>query len=368
MISEYLILIILVRKISMSTRLSLNASWNQNGTIVIGSPNGMNGTSLAQLSHPVGITISDDDVLYIADTGNHRVLVVDLNNSTSTYAISNLEQSDLHYDVFIFNTSLHVLNSNKKRVQKMSLNGSNSVTGTNLSELVSPIYMFIDKSGNIYVSDAGSHQAFVFRSNSTHGSAVAGNGTNGTTYEQLNRPYGIFVNDVGTIYVADCGNNRIMKWTSRVQSGVCVVGDVLTKVYAPTYIIVDENEYMYIAEADKSRITRYAPDSTFSVCIVGCTDISRIVTNQLSSPHSLAFDSHGSLYVCDWGNHRVHKFELLNSPAAYNQPKIVANQTWDQCGNTIINGTALKFYPLGMFIDSNDTIYVADTNNKYIRI
>ena len=145
---------------------------------------------------------------------------------------------------------------------------------------------------------------------------VAGNGVAGSDNNQLDTPYGVFVNHAGTIYVADCHNHRIMKWLSGASSGVIVAGNGAassssTQLNSPTQIIVDANGYMYISESGNSRITRWAPNSTFGVCIVACTGTPGIASTQLYAPHSLAFDSNGSLYVSDYGNHRVQKFQIL---------------------------------------------------------
>jgi hypothetical protein len=36
-------------------------------------------------------------------------------------------------------------------------------------------------------------------------------------------------------------------------------------------------------------------------------------SNQLNGPIGLSFDRHGNLYVVDWGNYRVQKFNIENS-------------------------------------------------------
>ena len=33
-------------------------------------------------------------------------------------------------------------------------------------------------------------------------------------------------------------------------------------------------------------------------------------SNQFSGPKGLFFDRQGNLYVADWGNHRIQKFEM----------------------------------------------------------
>ncbi|CAF1380989.1 unnamed protein product [Adineta steineri] len=364
---------------STQKRLSPQASWNQNGITITGCSNGSNGSSLYKFNQPLGISITDNDILYIADKMNHRVVVIHLDSTKETFSIGSGDgfkpvQFSIPHDIFIFNTSLYVLEQGShKRVQKMLLNGSDPITVPSVTGLISPTYLYIDINGSIYVSDIYYHSVFVFRSNSTNGSIVAGTGVKGSTNETLDSPYGIYVNNVGTIYIADRYNNRIMKWLAGELSGVRVAGNEIagnssTQLNSPTYIIVDENDYMYISEAFSARVTRWAPNSTCGTCIVGCSGNYGSAPSQLERPHSLAFDSNGSLYVSDYGNHRVQKFQLLNSPVPYNQPKIDYNTTWDQCGITFANKCILPTRPHGIFIDSNDSIYIANYEKDRILI
>ncbi|CAF4185728.1 unnamed protein product, partial [Adineta steineri] len=350
--------------------------WNQNGITITGCSNGSNGSSLYKFNQPLGISITDNDILYIADKLNHRVVVIHLDSTIETFSIgsggvSNIVQFNVPHDVFIFNTSLYVLEQDNKRVQKMSLNGSDPVIVVNGGGLKSPLYLCVDNNGSIYVSDFLNHSIFVYRSNSTNGLRVAGTGVQGSANDQLNHPYGIYVNNVGTIYIADRYNHRIMKWLAGASSGVRVAGDgtagnSFTQLYSPTDIIVDENEYMYISESLSARITRWAPNSNCGTCIASCSGKSGSAPSQLREPHSLAFDSKGSLYVSEYGNHRVQKFQLLNSPIPYNQPKIDYNATWDHCGITFANKCILPTKPHGIFIDSNDSIYIANYEKDWI--
>jgi streptogramin lyase len=287
---------------------------------ITGSSNGTSGSSLSQLNAPFGISITQNDVLYISDSYNHRIVVIHLNYSINISLIgsgpgSNLNQYNVPYGLSITNTSLYVIDENNHRVQKTSLDGSNPSTVPGLSGLNWPYYLYVDNNDNIYVSSTGSGSVLLFLSNSTSSSIVAGTGVLGSNNHQLNQPYGIFVNQNGTIFIADYNNHRIMKWFSGASFGILVAGGTSgpgsTQLYLPTQIIVDTNEYMYISEAGNSRITRWAPNSIFGVCIAACAGTTGTASTQLNAPHSLAFDSHGSLYVSDRANNRVQKFQIL---------------------------------------------------------
>lgn len=265
--------------------------------------------------------------MYIGDKHNNRILVVDLNFLTPNSSIdfvrgSGSEKFHEPCDTFITNTSLYVTDLGNKRVVKLSLNDSHAITVHSSSELPSPHYLYVDVNNNIYVSDTWANKVLLFRQNSTIGEIVAGSGVSGSNDTQLNYPYGIFVNRAGTIYVADYRNHRIMKWFANTSSGSRTAGDGTsgtksTQFNHPTQVIIDTNEYMYISEDGNARITRWAPNSTFGMCIAGCTGASGTGSAQLTRLHSLAFDSNGSLYVSDFQNHRVQKFQILDHRGKY---------------------------------------------------
>ncbi|CAF3740103.1 unnamed protein product, partial [Adineta steineri] len=56
------------------------------------------------------------------------------------------------------------------------------------------------------------------------------------------------------------------------------------------------------------------------------------------------------------------------SGISYNQPKLCANATWNQTAITFANSTTVGTQPVGMFINTNNSIYVADQTNGRIQV
>lgn len=317
----------LVAEISLSP----NATWSQIGITITGSENGTSGSSISELNKPFGISISNNDVLYISDTDNHRIVVVPLDYISNIAIIgsgpgSGSNQFNQPYDLFVTNKSLFVIDELNHRIQKTLLNGSNSITVSALSGLNWPYYLHVDEGENIYLSDTHSHRVLLFPFNSTNFTVVAGTGVVGSTDTQLNQPYGVFVNDIRTVYIADYYNHRIMKWFSGASAGIRVAGDGIsgsgaTQIGSPTQVIVDKNEYLYISCSGYARIIRWAPNASYGVCIAACSGILGIAPTQLNGPHSLAFDSKGSLYVSDRNNHRIQKFQILTYQSKHPHPQ-----------------------------------------------
>jgi sugar lactone lactonase YvrE len=300
----------------------LNATWAQNATTPIGQANGTAGSSISYLSCPDGITITTDDILYVADSNNNRVMMVYLNSSSLNVIGSGsgtgVSQFRWPVDVFIAETFLYVADSTNNRIQKWTRNGTNPSTVPGAGTFNNGWYIFIDKDGNLYISINNAHKIIRFAPNSSVSVIVAGTGVSGSQANRLNTPYGVYVDENLTIYIADGNNNRIQMWTNGSSSGITVAGNgsaglSLTQLNAPEAVTVDTNGYMYIADSGNNRIMRWAPNSISGVCIAACSGASGRTANKLNMPYNLAFDIYGSLYVTDCNNNRVQKFQILDN-------------------------------------------------------
>jgi sugar lactone lactonase YvrE len=80
-------------------------------------------------------------------------------------------------------------------------------------------------------------------------------------------------------------------------------------LYYPNGVVVDQLGTVYVAEEANDRIMRWVKGATQGSVIVG-GDGRQGQSNQLHWPVSLSFDRPGNLYVVDWGNHRVQKFNI----------------------------------------------------------
>ena len=64
-----------------------------------------------------------------------------------------------------------------------------------------------------------------------------------------------------------------------------------------------------MADRENDRIMRWVKGATEGSVIVGGNGRGG-QSNQLNEPFGLSFDRHGNLYVVDYGNHRVQKFNI----------------------------------------------------------
>ncbi|CAF4140618.1 unnamed protein product, partial [Adineta steineri] len=136
---QLLVIIVIINTIGFinSTILYVNVSftavWAENATTVAGLSNGTAGKSNNTLNSPRGLSISSDDILYIAEWNNARIVVVNLTSLQVINIIgsgpgSAMYQFDHSYDVMIVNQSLYVYDSSNQRIQQWSRNGTNPST------------------------------------------------------------------------------------------------------------------------------------------------------------------------------------------------------------------------------------------------
>jgi sugar lactone lactonase YvrE len=228
----------------------------------------------AQLNAPKGqaadpasrIAIDDRDRIYIADTANHCIRVID----PATFTIHTIAG-----------------------------NGEPGFSGdggpASQAQLDTPSDVAIGPNGRIYIADTMNHAVRVIRPDGTiH--TLAGTGERGFSGDggpaneaTLDRPYGVEVADNGTVYVADTHNQRIRK-ISGVPSGA-----MPTPVPTPPVIIPCTDEVGSICTYAGTGGTAFNGDGNDRLETV------------LYWPFDIEFTASGRRILLDWNNHRVRE-------------------------------------------------------------
>jgi hypothetical protein len=106
--------------------------------------------------------------------------------------------------------------------------GNGATSGTGYQSFSTPIGVFVDGSGNIYVAESSNQRISKWNAAGTAQGWIGGGNTgwqttaapaSGTGHQWFNGPLGVCVDGSGTIFVADLLNHRISKWTA-AGSGV----------------------------------------------------------------------------------------------------------------------------------------------------
>ncbi|WP_221356265.1 RICIN domain-containing protein [Streptomyces beigongshangae] len=255
------------------------------------------------------------------------------------------------------------------------------------AQLTGPYGVAVDRDGTLYLSEYGGHR---IRKVTTDGqsSTVAGTGSAGRGAEgvpavsaPLHTPRGIIVDSAGDLYIADSGNNRIRKITKAdgkihtvAGTGAATYGgDGLAATAAhlnhPMGVAVDSAGDLYIADYNNHRIRKITKADGKISTVVGTSsaglapDGTLATAAQLRNPTAVAVDSAGDLYIADHGNHRVRKVTKADQKIS----TVAGTGTATYVRDGVQAVSAPLSSPMGVVVDSTDTLYIADTNNHRVR-
>ncbi|CAF1358470.1 unnamed protein product [Rotaria sordida] len=231
-----------------------------------------------------------------------------------------------------------------------------------------------------------------------NGLTVAGGNGDGNGTNQVSRPRGVYVDDDQTIYVAEYSNHRIVEWKYGATSGQVVAGGngpggIANRLYNPEDVIVDkERDSLIICDGWNRRVVRWPRRNGTSgetmisniVCIgltmdengslyvagegvrryrIGDTKGTVVAgingyghgLDQLAGPSYVFVDRDHSVYVSDWVNNRVMKWEENAKEGI-----VVAGGQGKGASLTQLDR------PQGVVVDQLGTVYVTDQNNNRI--
>ncbi|HEY0379081.1 MAG TPA: SMP-30/gluconolactonase/LRE family protein [Pyrinomonadaceae bacterium] len=192
----------------------------------------------ARFNGPVGVAVSPDGTIFVADTYNDRVRAIDTAGRVRTLAGGNEpgyrdapSGADARFDTpcgIILDTdgALVVADTGNHRLRRVTLEGAvTTIAGTGeageadgrpeAATFNEPTGVTIDAGGSLYVADAGGaavrvfHRGFwpeVFTLAGAHWPGLADGALDGA---RLSRPSGLAVTPDGTLVVADSGNRLV---------------------------------------------------------------------------------------------------------------------------------------------------------------
>jgi predicted membrane-bound mannosyltransferase/DNA-binding beta-propeller fold protein YncE len=178
-----------------------------------------------QMNAPRDIAIAPDGTLYVADSGNNRILHLDtdgtLLHTWGEYAASNYETGVMAPEGS-FNEpwgvavgpdgSVYVADTWNNRIQKFTAEGKFVTMWGEFGAAESRYHFWgprgvaVDDKGRVFVTDTGNKRVVIFDS---AGNDLAVFGGAGMGVGQMDEPVGLEVDDQGRVYIADTWNDRI---------------------------------------------------------------------------------------------------------------------------------------------------------------
>ena len=299
-----------------------------------GSEGGFADGSHARFYHPEGIVADGSGNLYVADSYNHRIRKVTPNGEVSTLAGSEkgfadgqgsnaqfFHPTDIAIDAA---DNLYVADYGNLSVRKVTPNGEVSTLsgeGDMIPWQCSPTGIAIDMAGNLYVTgqrEADQHICKVTPNGKV--SILAGSekgfADGQASDARFHDPAGIAIDAAGNLYVADWGNHRIRKVTPNGEVSTLAGGEEgfadgsNARFSHPYGITIDAAGNLYVAEWGNHRIRKVTPNGKVSTLAGDEEGFAEGNTARFHSPHGIAIDSTGNLYVADARNHRIRKIEI----------------------------------------------------------
>lgn len=327
------------------------------GTGTSGSAGDGGAPTSALLNFPGGVAGDSLGVLYIADTGNHKIRRINAARDSITLVAGGLSA------------------------------GSSGDGGAPTSALLnSPGALFSTPAGVLYIADTGNHK--IRRVNAARDSitTIAGTGTAGATGDsgaaasaKLNSPGGVVVTSAGVIYVADTGNHKIRRINAARDSILTFAGTGTAgysgdggaarsaQLSSPSGLCLDAAGNLYVADTGNHRIRRITPAGVISTVAgtgsPGFAGDGDLPTNaQLSFPKAVAIDSSGAIYVSDYFNQRLRRI----NPSG-NITTLAGDGSFGFGGDNGAASLAKLANPAGLFLDRSGYLYIADSANHRLR-
>lgn len=313
------------------------------------------GATSASLNLPFSIAIDSSGSLYIADQNNNRIRKVSGGN-ISTVAGS----------------------------------GTNSYSGdgkaATAASLSAPSGIAVDGSGNLYIADSSNYVIRKVTSGGTistiagvqnQGPGLAGDNSPATS-AILSHPAGVALDSSGNIYFADPGNNEIrMITTGGTINTIAGFGNAgfagdgglarNARLNNPIGVAVDRAGNVYISDSGNNRIRKVSNGIITTIAGIASSgragDGGPASAAQLNNPRGIAVDAAGNLYIADSFSSRVRVITTNGIIST-----IAGNGTNGYSGDGGSATAAQLFYPTGVAIGPNGTVYVVDNQNNVIRL
>ena len=338
----------------------------------------------AKLTEPTGVAVDAAGNIYIADRHNHRVRKVDTSGTISTFAGTNVGTRDYGFNgdggpadrallafpegvVVDVVGNVYIADTDNHRIRMVDAAGIiHTIAGSGergfdgdggpaISALLSePSGVAVDSVGNVYIADTDNHRIrMVDTAGIIH--TIAGSGVGGATREgglavesDLFRPLDVAVDGAGNIYIADftriskvdiSGRIRTFGGTGRVETGA--------NVFAPRGVAVDAAGNVYFTNPSLPGIRKVDVSGAISTVVE--------LVEEDNLPRGLAVDASGIVYFTDITDFRVYKVDASGALTT-----IAGLGVGDYSGD---GGPATKVkleFPRNVAVDGMGNVYIQD--------
>jgi len=255
-----------------------------------------------------GLSVDDEGNVYVTDSGNARVQKFTSDGQfLNTWGVSGTDNGEFKKPTGIatYENNVYVVDSEQSKIQVFDSTGkflqSWGKFGSDQGEFFYPQGISISNDGVVYVADTKNHRIQQF---TTDGEFLSSFGIFGPGDGKLRTPVDVALGE-NYVYVSDPGNSKIEKYTYEgisVRSFDYNFGGSHVQPYGLT---VDTDGNIYFTDLYKHRIVKIDPEGT-TLKIFGSVGSDK---GKFIAPKDIVLDDKGYLFVTEYGNNRIQKFE-----------------------------------------------------------
>lgn len=336
--------------------------------------------------YPTGIALDKNGNIYVADGFNRWVKKISTNGVVTAISQNidavGIVVDDAGVVYVSANNLIYKLVPSGSTYTQSLLAGTNFATGHADGEALSSKFygargMAFDKDGNLYVADEFNN---VIRKISTTGIvstyagtvSVGGYADGPATSAIFRNPRGVTVDKSGNVYVSDAANHRIRKIDTNGQvstvagSGSGGLSDgvgTAAAFYTPSGIALDDEGNLYVTDAYLNNTIRKIDVNGKVSTVAGAGSAGYINAvgrdAKFSTPIDVVVTKTGTILVCDKDNHSIRS---INQSGFSIYPTLPAGLNMDSTGT--ISGTPTfpikktRFTIIGKNASGSDTAYI----------
>jgi uncharacterized protein (TIGR03437 family) len=373
----------------------------------------------ARLNGPFAVAVDAAGNLYIADTGNLVIRKVSAGGTISTYAGNGVRgfagdgggASGASFNgpeavAVDANGVLYIADTFNGRIRRVAADGTiTTAAGTGSTGIYGgdngppanaglslPTDVAVDRSNNVFIADFGNSRIRMVANAVI--TTVAGNNNGAPIVEgeeavnaRLNGPTGVAVDRTGNFFFVEAGigsgtglargDFKIWKVSS---AGVLTTfagnglpsygGDggaaTSAQLDTPTGVALDSSGNLLIADSQNHRVRRVSGGVITTVTGTGTAgfngEVQLVASAQLNTPHGVAADAAGNIYIADTGNNRVREGQPGGNLFTVGGN---GNASYFGDGSAATRGSVNQ--PQGVAVDAAGNIYIADTLDNVVR-
>jgi len=267
---------------------------------------------------PRGVALAQDGSIYVADTGNSRIVRLNADGQViTTWGTRTPDgQSPPASGTFIepwgitvdAQGNVYVADTWNHRIQKFDQAGkfllewgAAGQPDAGPNGFWGPRGIAVGTDGRVYITDTGNKRVTVFDANGKFLFEFDQSGDG-----SLNEPVGIALGQNGQVYVADTWNQRVGVFSidGQFQTSWPVQGWSSDSLDNKPYIALDARGRVYITDPEGYRVIVFSPDDK-PLAVFGQAGPEE---DAFGLPAGIASSPDGTLWVVDAGNNRLTKF------------------------------------------------------------